>query len=113
MAMMLFTLLNGLAVVFLLYVLAQFWKEGHRPMKSAPRDRAIEFSTKDKPTVFVVTHPISGGLHVEPAPVSHSARVGLSVVSRLARLSGLQGRQLHQDSVDGVDEAPLKRYSSR
>jgi len=28
MAMMLFTALNGLGVVFLVYVLIQFWKEG-------------------------------------------------------------------------------------
>jgi hypothetical protein len=102
MAMMLFTLLNGLAVVFLLYVLVQFWKEGHRPTKPATRDRVIESSMKDRPTVVVVTHPIS-----------HFAHGGLSVVSRQVRLSGLQDGQLHRDSVDGVAEAPLKRYSSR
>src|SRR5258705_1430 len=81
MAMTLFTILNSLGVVFLVYVLVQFWKEGHRPIKPATRDRIIEFSVRDSPTVLVVTHPFSGGLQVEPAPVSHCAHGGLSVVS--------------------------------
>jgi hypothetical protein len=102
MAMMLFTALNGLGVVFLVYVLIEFWKEGHRPMRPAPRDRAIEFSMEDRPTVLVVTHPIS-----------HFAHGGLSVVSRQVRLSGLQDRQLHQDSPDGAAETQLKRSSAR
>jgi hypothetical protein len=81
MAMMLFTLLNGLGVVFLMYVLVQFWKEGHQSKQPAARDRVIEFSVKDKPTVVVVTHPIS-----------LSAHGGLSVVSSRARLSSPQAR---------------------
>ena len=102
MAMMLFTALNGLGVVFLVYVLIQFWKEGHRQMRPVPRDRAIEFSMEDRPTVLVVTHPIS-----------HFAHGGLSVVSRQERLSGLQDGQLPQDSPDGADETSLKRFSAR
>jgi hypothetical protein len=102
MAMMLFTALNGLGVVFLVYVLIQFWKEGHRQMRPVPRDRAIEFSMEDRPTVLVVTHPISNFAHG-----------GLSVVSRQVRLSGLQDGQLHQDPPDGADETLLKRFSAR
>jgi len=102
MAMTLFTILNGLGVVFLVYVLVQFWKEGHRPMKPAMRDRAIEFPVKDRPTVLVVTHP-----------VSHCAHGGLSVVSSEVWRSGLQDRQLHRDSPDGADETLLKRSSAR
>ncbi len=102
MAMMLFTLLNGLAVVFLLYVLVQFWKEGHRSLGPATSDKVIVFSMKNKPTVVVVTHPIS-----------YCAQAGLAVVSRQIRMSGQRDRQLLRDSVDGVDEVPLKRYSSR
>jgi len=30
MAMTIFLMLNGLGIVFMLYVLANFWKEGHR-----------------------------------------------------------------------------------
>ena len=113
MAMTLFTILNGLGVVFLVYVLVQFWKEGHRPIKPATRDRIIEFSVRDSPTVLVVTHPFSGGLQVEPAPVSHCAHGGLSVVSSEVWRSGLQDRQLHRDSPDGADETLLKRSSAR
>ena len=102
MAMMLFTILNGLGVVFLMYVLVQFWKEGNRPVKPAARDRAIEFPVKDRPTVLVVTHP-----------VSHCAHGGLSVVSSEVWRSGLQDRQLHRDSTDGADETILKRSSAR
>jgi hypothetical protein len=102
MAMMLFTALNGLGVVFLVYVLIQFWKEGHRPMRPVPGDRAIEFSVKDRPTVLVVTHPIS-----------HFAHGGLSVDSRQVRLSGLQDRQRNQALTDRADEPSRKRISAR
>jgi hypothetical protein len=113
MAMMLFTALNGMGVGFLVYVLAQFWKEGHRSEQPDARERLIEFSVKDKPTVVVVTRPISGGLQVEPAPVSLSARGGLSVLSRQARMGGLVDSQIHRDSADNAAEMPVKRYSSR
>src|SRR6266699_2256382 len=42
MAMMLFTALNGLGVVFLVYVLVQFWKEGRRLMESGAKEKVIE-----------------------------------------------------------------------
>jgi hypothetical protein len=113
MAMTLFTILNGLGVVFLVYVLVQFWKEGHRQINLATRDKVIGFWVKDSPTVLVVTHPVSGGLQVEPAPVSHCAHGGLSVVSSEVWRSGLQDRQLHRDSPDGADETLLKRSSAR
>jgi len=102
MAMMLFTLLNGLGVVFLMYALVQFWKEGHRSEQPDARERVIEFSVKDKPTVVVVTHPIS-----------LSAHSGLSVISSRARLSSLQDGPIHGNSARGEDEMPVKRYSSR
>jgi hypothetical protein len=57
MAIILFTVLNGLGVVFLVYVLVQFWKEGQPPMKPAITDKTFEFPVKDRPTVLVVTHP--------------------------------------------------------
>jgi hypothetical protein len=63
MAVMVFTVLNGLAVIFLLYVLVQFWKEEHRPTKAVRRGQVIELSVKSKPTVLVVTHPISTSAH--------------------------------------------------
>jgi hypothetical protein len=126
MAMMLFTLLNGLAVVFLVYVLVQFWKEGHRSEQPDARDRVIEFAVERKPTVVVVTRPISAELQVadapkpelwrrrvEPAPVSLSAHSGLSVVSNRAPLTRLQSGPIQRNAAGGTAEMPVKRYSSR
>ena len=76
MALVLFTGLNGLGVAFLLYVLVQFWKEEHRPKKPAMRGNVIKFSTENRPTVFVVTRPIYGGLRVEPTPAAGKMDLG-------------------------------------
>jgi len=69
MATTIFLLLNGLGVVFLLYVLANFWKEGRRPMKEECND-VMEFRGRNWADVVVVTHPISltaqGGVSVIP-----------------------------------------------
>ena len=133
MAMLLFTGLNGLGVVFLGYVLIQFWKEGHRLKKPGTSNHLIKFSEENRPTVIVVTRPISGGLQgepapvsgglhaspeaftvkVEPAPVSQSAHSSLSVVSRQSRMSSWQDAQLHRDSQDGINEMPMNRFSTR
>jgi hypothetical protein len=101
MAMMLFTLLNGLGVVFLVYVLVQFWKEGHRSEQPDASGSVIEFSVERKPTVVVVTHPISNNAHS-----------GLSVVSSRARLSSLQDGPIHGSAAAEADEMPVRRYSS-
>ena len=113
MVIILFTVLNGLGVIFLVYVLVQFWKEGHRPMKPATRDKAVEFPVKDSPTVLVVTHPISGGLRVEPPSASQGAHAGFSVISMQTRTSTLQERQLQRDSANGADEMSLNRFFAR
>ena len=99
MAMMLFTVFNGLGVVFLLYVLVQFWKEGRRSMEQAAGEQGIEFSRKIKPTVHVVTRPISGGLddsveafslELERTLTSQVACRSCSVTPREARMRGTQ-----------------------
>jgi hypothetical protein len=74
MAMLIFTGLSGLGVVFLLYVLVQFWKEGHRPRKPAMRDNVIDFSRENRPTIVVVTHAIASGLLVPARPCLDSRR---------------------------------------
>lgn len=58
MAMKIFLLFNAGGVIFLLYVLANFWIEGQRP-KSKARMYAAEFGHRDWTDVLVVTHPIS------------------------------------------------------
>ena len=98
MAMLLFTELSGLGVVFLMYVLVQFWKDGRRAGEQPAGGRVIEFSLKSKPTV-VVTHPISNYAHA-----------GLSVVSMRARTSGPPKSQLHRVSTDLVREMSMNCF---
>ena len=55
-----FLALNGLGVIFLTYVLVNFWREGHRPKKYG-RTYASEHRHRGWAEVHVVTHPISPG----------------------------------------------------
>ena len=63
-----FLILCGLSVAFLVYVLAQFWREGHRIRNGL--QPAMVFSRLWNPNAVVVTHPISlsdqGGISVMP-----------------------------------------------
>jgi len=102
MAVIVFTVLNGLGVIFLLYVLVQFWKEQHRPMKPVRGGQVIELSLKSKPTVLVVTHPIS--------TIAHG---GLCVVSREANRAALQDAISHGASSNRAEETPMRRFSTR
>src|ERR1700746_2440220 len=74
--MTIFLVLNGLGVIFLLYVLAKFWNDGHQPRNNA-RKYATGFGRRDWADVIVVTHPIShttrGGLPVIPFQPRHRA----------------------------------------
>jgi hypothetical protein len=122
MAMVIFTVVSGLGVVFLLYVLVQFWKEGHRTNRPAARDSAIEFERENRPTVVVVTHGISDRLHAsleapsikaEPAPVSRSAHAGLPVASWPKQEYALKDKQVHSDLADVAKEMRMNRHSTR
>ena len=101
MAMKIFFVLNGMGVAFLLYVLANFWKEGHRP-KSNARKYAMEFGRRDLADVFVVTHPIS-----------HAAQGGISVIPFQARDRGLSDRPIHSTASRGTPEVPARWISTR
>jgi hypothetical protein len=76
MAMKIFFLLNGFGVVFLLYVLAQFWNDGQRPRNNA-RKYGAKLGRRDWADVIVVSHPIShaarGGVTVIPFQPRHRA----------------------------------------
>ena len=98
MTMLLFTELSGLGVVFLMYVLVQFWKDGHRAVEQPTSGRVIEFSLKSNPTV-VVNHSISERAHA-----------GLSVVSMRARTSGTPESQLHRVSTDQAREMSMNCF---
>jgi hypothetical protein len=79
-----FLVLNGLGVVFLLYVLTNFWKEGHRPMSEERRD-VMEFRGRNWSDIVVVTHPIS-----------LSAQGGVSVIPFQARGREASGNSTHK-----------------
>jgi hypothetical protein len=86
MSITIFLIVNGLGVAFLVYVLANFWKEGHRPKDDA-RKRATEFGRGDREEQIVMTHPVShsaqGGISVIPfQPRRQEFRVGSSTVPR-------------------------------
>jgi hypothetical protein len=98
--MTIFLLLNGLGVVFLLYVLANFWIEGHQA-KNIRRKSATEFGQRDWADVFVVTHP-----------VSHSAQGGLSVIPFQAR-DRYVGRRGNRVASSVTQEAPVRRLSTK
>jgi hypothetical protein len=101
MAMTIFYLLNGMGVVFLLYVLASFWKEGHQP-KNDDRKFASEFRQREWASVFIATHPIS-----------HSAQGGVSVIPFQARDRGFSGKPAARTSSSRTQEMPVRRVSTR
>lgn len=67
--MPIFFMLNGLGLVFLVYVLVNFWKEGNRTKSAAQHDPLEEHLPRSFEAI-VVTHPISqapqGGISVMP-----------------------------------------------
>jgi hypothetical protein len=101
MAMTIFLVLNSLGVVFLLYVLANFWREGHRP-KNIARKYAAEFGGRDWADAVVGTHPIS-----------RSAQSGLSVIPFQAQERELDGKPAHRPAAREAMEIPARRFSTR
>ena len=101
MAMTIFLVLNGGGVAFLLYVLANFWKEGHRPKCNA-RKYAMEFGRRDWADVFVLTHPIS-----------HAAQGGISVIPFSPRVQEFSDRPIHTMASRRTPEVPARRISTR
>jgi hypothetical protein len=102
MAMTIFLVLNGLGVIFLLYVLANFWKEGQR-QKSDARKHAMELGRRDWADVFVVTHPIS-----------HFAQGGVSVIPfQVQTRDGYSDEPARGAASSVTQEAPARRFSTR
>jgi hypothetical protein len=56
--MKVFLVLNGMALVFMIYVLVNFWKEGVRASGGSLRKFKIESVYASRPQVFVVTRPL-------------------------------------------------------
>jgi hypothetical protein len=60
MAIKLFLLMNVTGVLFLLYVLANFWKEGARE-KSDARPDELDFMVEERNSVLIVTRMVACG----------------------------------------------------
>jgi hypothetical protein len=106
MAMTIFFLLNGMGVIFLLYVLANFWQEGRR-QENTTRRRAAEYAGRNATDVLIVTHPIS-----------HSAYGGVSVIPMQVRdgsQSSMEEEYLRfADAVETHEMSlKMKRFSTR
>jgi hypothetical protein len=99
--MTIFLALDGLGVVFLLFVLTNFWREGHRPRNNV-RKYAAEFGERECSCVAVMARPIS-----------HNAQGGLSVIPFQARKLALGGRLDRKPAARKAIEMPLRRISTR
>ena len=100
MAITIFLALNGLAVAFLLCVVVNFWKEGHKA-KNTDRKCAEEYVRREETDMIVVTYPIS-----------LSTQGDLSVIP-------FRGRDRYSDKpavrmpTYGTPQDPVKRFSTR
>lgn len=98
--MPIFFMLNGLGLVFLLYVLVNFWIEGKRTKKRAWRDAIGRDRTRD-------FEPIMAN-----RPISHTAQGGISVIPLRALTSATKEKPVRRLGVHEVVEMPLKGISA-
>ena len=73
--MKIFLLLNGVGVVFLVYVLVQFWKEEHRT-KCRGRAARCRVPYQNRAKIVVVTRPITLGAQADRSVVPFRAMTG-------------------------------------
>lgn len=103
--MTIFLVLNGVGVVFLLYVLANFWKEGHRDGHQNENARwwpATDFGMREPAELVVISHPISRAL-----------QGGLSVIPFQARRRELSNMQAGTADSCEPSEALFRQASAR
>jgi hypothetical protein len=101
MALNIFLVLNGLAVVFLLYVLANFWKEGRREKNNALKYTA-EFGQRDW-----------NDMVVRMQPISHSSKIGFSMIPFQTRERKPAGKSADGLRAGEAVEIPLRKISTR
>ena len=101
MVMMIFLLLDGLGVIFLLNVLGGFWKEGRRHL-SHNRESVAGFSAPDGVSIFVTTEPISGELTARSSVIPFPKPAPEPVEQRFRRRPARQ-----------VSELAAPRFSTR
>jgi hypothetical protein len=99
--MKIFLMLNGAGVVFLLYVLANFWKEGRRS-NLAIRRRGISIVQLSR-----------SGIIMMPKPTSRGALGGQTAAPYRVQELGIPGQREIQTTKRATNELPLKKYSTR
>ncbi len=99
--MAIFLLLNGMGLAFLLYVLVNFWKEGHRA-KGRVWPQESGSMRADGRTNLVVTHAMA-----------HSVQHGATVIPFADAERSVRDGQHHRGRVDTTDSALAKRLSVR
>jgi hypothetical protein len=102
MGVTIFLALNGLGVVFLLYVLANFWREGHQPGCNSSI-YAPEFGERDFRFAVALTHPIS----------QHSAASARSVIPFEGRNPKIGGQINGKPTDRKAIEILARRISTR
>ncbi len=99
--MKVFLVLNGMALVFMLYVLVNFWKEGKRTARTGIVSRRNQFPFGGKSDVFVATRPLElAGERTDMVSVIRFPRAKAS-----PRLAG-------RKSTEVESKTPPKKYSS-
>ena len=104
MAILIFTVLSGMGVAFLLYVLVNFWKEGKRAKYPATRSYRSLSLDSTKPEVFIATHPLT---FETDRPAEHP------VIRFHAPEGRLQEKQVARNCVEGAKKMPIRWFSSR
>ena len=101
MLMTVFLLLNGLGVIFLLYVLRGFWREGHQHGNRS-QEFVAEFSPRKGVSILVVTEPISGSQNKSSSVIPFAMPRRESAEPQAQRAFATQ-----------VSEFPTRRISTR
>jgi len=97
MTTILFTALNGAGVVFLLYVLVQFWKEGHKASMTGSRRHGTFSRSANPPEVFLLRY----------SPMPEGSGTGTPLIHFPTK------RQETQDSEVGAPAHQERRFSAR
>jgi hypothetical protein len=97
MTMILFAAFDGAAVVFLLYVLVQFWKEGHKSSKAGSRGHGAFSRGANAPEVFLLRY----------SPMPEGSGTGAPLIHFPTRV------QETQNSEVGASAQQERRFSAR
>ena len=101
MAMTIFFVLNGMGVVFLLFVLVNFWRDGHRP-KTFVQEGVVQSLRRNKAEVTVLAPPISP-----------TGQGGFSVIAFPVNGREPAGKSARTTTKGGTVEMRQKKYSTR